>query len=295
MKEIAAWPVIGHQRILALLELLLNQSKLLNHAFLFYGPRHLGKNLVLEEFLKRLLVLETKTLVWSQPDVHCLQRLPEKTEIGIEQVRNWQKELSLKPFNAPYKIGVIQEAENLNQESGNALLKILEEPSGSTLIFLLAHDWAKVLPTIASRLQTIAFQPVATKIIIDGLLSRGASTAQAQSLGVACCWRPGLAVNWLNQPELYAEDQKKIAFYQRVINSPVTERSALSLSIKEVEASQLNIELSYLERVLMTLIAEGLVSRQRLVKIVEHWRLAKQFVKQNVSPQFILEYLIMSL
>ncbi|MCX6784574.1 MAG: hypothetical protein NTV81_01400 [Candidatus Komeilibacteria bacterium] len=151
MAKQSYWPIIGHQSITTLLDHLLANPYLHNHAFLFCGQRHLGKTLVAEEFIKRLLKLADEVSIWQQPDVHLLERLPDKTEIGIEQVRVWQKDLILRPFAAPYKVGIIQEAEYLNQESSNALLKILEEPSGQTLIIIIVNDGQKILPTIRSR------------------------------------------------------------------------------------------------------------------------------------------------
>jgi DNA polymerase III delta prime subunit len=71
--------------------------------------------------------------------------------IGIEEVRNLQKKLMLKPFKSENKAAIIKNAQDLTLEAQNAFLKTLEEPPNHTYIFLLAQTNSTLLPTILSR------------------------------------------------------------------------------------------------------------------------------------------------
>ena len=83
-----------------------------------------------------------------------------KSVISVSQIRELQEKINKRAFLNSYKIVIIPEAECLNQESGNALLKTLEEPTAKTVIILIATSKENVLPTIISRCQKFKFLPV---------------------------------------------------------------------------------------------------------------------------------------
>ena len=96
---------------------------------------------------------------------------------GIDQIRTIGNFLSQKPFSHQSKIIIILEAQNLNIESQNALLKILEEPGSNNYIILSTNKIKSVLPTIISRCQTIKLVGVrhaspSSQIIITGNLTK---------------------------------------------------------------------------------------------------------------------------
>ena len=75
--------------------------------------------------------------------------------MGIEDVRDLQKKLFLRPLKSPMKLSVIDAFNGLTTESQNALLKILEEPPNNTIIMLLVPQKEIVLPTIISRCKIV--------------------------------------------------------------------------------------------------------------------------------------------
>lgn len=79
----------------------------------------------------------------------------EGLSIAIEDIRQLQKELSLKPYSHQIKAAFIPRAENLTVEAQNALLKTLEEPPEKTAIILSAPDSGWLLPTVVSRCQIV--------------------------------------------------------------------------------------------------------------------------------------------
>lgn len=88
----------------------------------------------------------------NNPDILLID---ENSGWGIDQIRKINNFLSQKPFCHQSKIVIILEAQNLNNESQNALLKNLEEPGENNYIILTTNKTKSILPTIISRCQTI--------------------------------------------------------------------------------------------------------------------------------------------
>lgn len=86
----------------------------------------------------------------SNPDIHILD-IEENKSIGIEDVKEFQKEMQYKPFQEKYQIGVVFNANKLTTEAQNSFLKTLEEQPDSTIFVLLIKDEKDVLETILSR------------------------------------------------------------------------------------------------------------------------------------------------
>lgn len=84
----------------------------------------------------------------NNPDIALIN---QETGWGIDQIRSLKHFLSQKPFAHQNKIAVIENAQNLNLESQNALLKTLEEPGENNYIILTAPNTSSLLPTIISR------------------------------------------------------------------------------------------------------------------------------------------------
>ncbi len=81
------------------------------------------------------------------------------TSIGIKEVKALQQRLYLRPYKGTVKSCIIPQAELLTLPAQNALLKVLEEPPGETLIFLLIQNSRALLPTIRSRCSEIDISP----------------------------------------------------------------------------------------------------------------------------------------
>jgi DNA polymerase III subunit delta' len=179
--------IVGHERNIAVLQRILGSTKLA-HAYLFAGIEGCGKK-------KTALALITaafcggsegcgscpscrKMAAISHPDLHLVE--PDGAFIKIDQVRDLQKELAYRPYEAPRKACIIDGADRLNPAAGNALLKTLEEPPGNALLILLATSIDNVLPTIRSRCQGLLFQGLPEQAIGDYLVHQGVPSATAQ-------------------------------------------------------------------------------------------------------------------
>ncbi len=98
--------------------------------------------------------------------------LPKANNIKINSIREIRKESSLTAFEGGKKVFIIIEAENLSDESANALLKTLEEPQEDTLLILTTSQPDNLLPTIISRCQHIRFGPLTVEEISSALQQR---------------------------------------------------------------------------------------------------------------------------
>jgi len=161
-------------------------------AYLFLGPEGVGKFSFAIRFAKALLCETGKfppcencrsckqSEARTHPDLHILQVESEEKQIKIDQVRSFQERLSYRSFQAGRKIGIIEEAEHLTQQSMNALLKTLEEPTRDTVLILTCSNRSRLLPTVVSRCQILRFPPVSHEKLV-GYLSeeRGLSLERA--------------------------------------------------------------------------------------------------------------------
>ena len=94
------------------------------HAFLIVGKNHETRNSEIEKRLATFKISPWDTI-----------RLSEESRIGIAEIRDFERELSLTPRNSPAKAGVLTAIDRLTPEAQNALLKTLEEPPPNTYIF----------------------------------------------------------------------------------------------------------------------------------------------------------------
>jgi DNA polymerase III gamma/tau subunit len=119
-------------------------------SFLILGANFLEREKAFQDLYAQLKPQKAKLA--NDPD---LIQLAAETSIGIDQVRELEQSLSLKPHSFPPKIGYLAQAEKLTLEAQNALLKILEEPTGDSVLVLTAPRQENLLTTVVSRCQLI--------------------------------------------------------------------------------------------------------------------------------------------
>jgi DNA polymerase III subunit delta' len=177
-------------------------------SFLFAGPPGVGKRTFALKLAQAMLcqtrpeaVLDpcgtcpscSQVAAGTHPDVISVAKPDEKAFIPVELLigdrehRRQQglcHDLSLKPLLGGRKIAVIDDADYLNAEGANALLKTLEEPPPRSVLILIGTTPAKQLPTIRSRCQLIRFQPLPIAVVANLLLTKGlaSSPSEAQRL-----------------------------------------------------------------------------------------------------------------
>jgi DNA polymerase-3 subunit delta' len=116
------------------------------------------------------LVREQITLK-SQNSYHAIV-IPKATSIKVNSIRDIRRSASMSAFSEGKKVYILTNAEKMNDEAANALLKTLEEPLEDTVIILTTTNPDQLLPTIISRCQRIRFDSLSEADIRDGLISR---------------------------------------------------------------------------------------------------------------------------
>jgi len=240
--------VLGHKKQWQFLKKLAESGKI-SHAYLFSGSEHLGKKKIALEFVN---LINGKEIKEGHPDL-ILIKPDQGKEIQISQIKELIQKLSLKPYSASFKCAILDGAHSMNQEAQNCFLKTLEEPKGKTLLILITESPEMLFPTIRSRCEIIKFFPVKTAEIESYLESQGISKEKSQEIARFSLGRPGLAIDFLNNPQ-------KLENYKRVIKELIgisssslagrfqyAEEMSKSNNIKEI----LEIWLSYFRNVLL--------------------------------------------
>lgn len=153
----------------------------LSHAYIFTGQDGIGKTLFAKEFTKTLLCqknnndscnscinclrVENK----NHPDVYWTEIEKNAKNIKIDNIRKLQHSVRLSPIESDYKIFIIKDADRMNEEASNCLLKTLEEPAQNTIFILITKSLLRIKETIKSRCQIIRFHTIPAQVIKDQL------------------------------------------------------------------------------------------------------------------------------
>ena len=218
--------VLGHEQNKEFLQNFL-QREARPHALLFCGAEGLGKKKLALEFAKTFLCLNGKgddgceacrLLNFadgnvSHPDFILVERLPEKRDLSIEQMRDLAKQAAFAPVLSKNKICIVEDADRLTEAAANSFLKLLEEPPAGWLIILLASSEDKLLTTILSRVVKLRFNPLAVADVKKLLLARGVDADASEVLARVSEGSVGTALN-LNEQNALEYRQTALSFLE---------------------------------------------------------------------------------
>ena len=158
--------VVGQEHITTALQHALEKGTI-SHAYLFTGPRGVGKTSV-----ARILAHAVNNLPYPDESNHLdIIEIDAASNRRIDEIRELRDKVHITPTSAKYKVYIIDEVHMLTREAFNALLKTLEEPP-EHVIFILATTEAHKLPeTIISRTQRFTFKPIKPAKAVEHLRS----------------------------------------------------------------------------------------------------------------------------
>ena len=239
--------IIGHQKQWRFLKKSVELGKI-SHAYLFCGEEHLGKKRIALEFVK---LINGGNFDMGHPDLILIE--PEREGIQIAQIRELIQKLSLKPYSAPFKVALIDQAHLMTKEAQHSFLKTLEEPKGRTILILITEAPERLLATIPSRCEIIKFSPV-KEIEIKSYLREKLSDKDCEEASKFCLGRPGEAVDFVSDPKKLENRKKIIKELIKISNSGLASRfqSAKDLSKESNLKEILEIWLSYFRNILIS-------------------------------------------
>lgn len=169
--------ICGQQDIKQHLQNAIAQEKF-SHAYIISGEKDSGKMMLAEAFAATILCTERQgqdacgicrsckqAISHNHPDIHYVTHEKPGT-ISVDEVRvQINNDIVIKPYSGDYKIYIVDEAEKMNIQAQNALLKTIEEPPSYGIIFLLTTNGAGFLPTIQSRCVSLEMKPIRQDLI----------------------------------------------------------------------------------------------------------------------------------
>ena len=152
----------------------------LAHAYLFCGPRGVGKTTTARIFAKMINCSNPSAdmepcgqcescISFAEGRSYCIHELDAASNNGVDDIKNLMDQVRIPPQVGKYSIYIIDEVHMLSQAAFNAFLKTLEEPPAHAIFILATTEKHKILPTILSRCQTYDFNRITVDNIVRNL------------------------------------------------------------------------------------------------------------------------------
>jgi len=308
--------IIGHQKQRSFLKRSIQNDRIA-HAYLFYGPAKIGKKIIALEFAKLLVnpsqesnIVSDLTLIEPEYSIDKEGETKEGSRaiIPVAQIFDLKTKLSLSAVGKDYKAAIIDGASAMTADAQGALLKLLEEPKGKTIIILLTEHLEQLLPTIVSRCQAIRFGLLPNRDIEEYFNKKKVPVKRVQGLSWLCFGRPGLAIDYFNSPKKEEFQRTKIQEISQLVKAPLNLRFqyAEKLSKKRWETNKvLDIWLNYFRELLLDKFGNKRVpadfqeknySIQHLKKIINLIEKIKFVLSRtNANPRLALEVLLLKI
>jgi DNA polymerase-3 subunit delta' len=298
--------VAGHEQAIRLLRSQLESGRL-SHAYLFVGEPGLGKTTVGRRLARALLPevpLDRHPDYWEDDRIKGIRideirLIPEKSGPEAHD-HTLQQFINLKPGIGRYRVALISNVGRLADPVQGVLLKTLEEPHPNRVIILTTPSLSPfvVLPTVASRCQRIAFQPVAAHEIERLLLDRDVDPRRAAVLAQLARGRPGWALAAAHDESVVERHREWSQRLDQLFGAPADVALAMAAELDSAQLAWRNGERDSEDPVLFALGSWQLGLRRRMLEDVHpgRWAMLLEqsydtlgYLEQNVSPRLALE------
>lgn len=273
------WKLIGHEWAVEMLKKHVVHGTT-RHAYLFAGPPGLGRRALALRFAqalncqqtvdagipcgecrdcKQIAAMQYADLSIIEPTIkdpnNPKELIPAPNgEIRIQQIRDLQKSINLKPYQSRYRVLIFLRFQQANVEACNALLKTLEEAPSYAVLILTADNPEQLLPTIVSRCEVLRLRPLRVEQIQRELETRGLETGHAKLISHISSGRFGYALRLLENDSLLETREERLNDLQSLISASRVEKFAYANKLsrdKESMHQAILIWLSYWRDVML--------------------------------------------
>lgn len=322
------WGLLGHEWAVNLLKQQITRNAV-RHAYLFCGPPGVGRRTLAIRFARALNCPESpapgescgvcrtcqQIEAMQYPDLAVIQAETEGAVLKIEQVREVNHSLSLKPYQSKYRVALFLRFQEANQSAQNALLKTLEEAPAHAILILTADNAEQLLPTIVSRCEVLRLRALPIEAVADSLREHGAEDEDARLLAHLSNGRPGYALRLLADPDtlkarsdrltdliglLAATRVAKFAYAEKLAKDKDNFRRVLliwSSFFRDVllSAAQASAPLANVDRTAEIAQLSKKLSLQQARRTVSELEQAVERLEKNVNPRLLAEVTLLDL
>ena len=330
------WGLLGHEWAVNLLKQQIARNAV-RHAYLFCGPPGVGRRTLAIRFARALDCPQPpvpgescgtcracqQIEAMQYPDLAVVQAETEGGVLKIDQVREINHSLSLKPYQSKYRVALFLRFQEANQNAQNALLKTLEEAPAHAILILTADNSEQLLPTIASRCEILRLRALPIEMVAGALRERGAEGEEARLLAHLSNGRPGYAMRLLADPDtlkarvdrlsdllelLGATRVAKFAYAEKLAKDKDNFRRVLliwSSFFRDVllsaaqatpgKVSGTSAPLANVDRTAEISQLSGQLSLQRARQTVSNLDRAVEWLERNVNPRLLAEVTLLDL
>lgn len=231
------WNILGHEWAIDMLRQHVARGDV-RHAYLIAGAPGIGKR-TLALRLAQALNCETPSSAgtpcftcrtckqieaMAHPDLNVIQSEAEGGTLKVDQIREVQRTINLRPYQSKYRVSLFLRFHEANDNAANALLKTLEEAPAHAILILTADSTEQLLPTIISRCEILRLRPLPLQTIASDLISQGTEEERARLIAHISGGRPGYAKKLLVDDSLLEKREEQLNDMQTLLPAPRVEK-----------------------------------------------------------------------
>jgi DNA polymerase III subunit delta' len=331
------WPLTGHEQVVGFLQRSLKKGNLA-HAYLITGLPHVGK-MTLATTLAQALNCEAqerpcgecyacrKIAAGNHPDVQIIklwtvETAPDKkarAEIVIGQIEELQHWANLPPYEGKCRTFIFENAEQINPNAANRLLKTLEEPLPGVYFLLLTAVPEQLLETVISRCHVLSLKPLPSAKIEGMLRARGLEEGKATLLAHLAQGAPGWALAAAEDENLVTGRHERMNNLVDLLSQGYEERFEMAEELagrgnqnRDATQATLNLWLELWRDLMLIKVGSpaaitnvdlgsklgslaGGLSLMDITTFINHLRQARRQLEQNVNARLLLEVLMLEM
>lgn len=328
MLKTSNWNILGHEWAVDMLKQHIVREAV-RHAYLLTGPPGLGRRTLALRFAQALNCPQPtapgqpcgacrdckQTEAMQYPDLSVLQAETEGGTLKVDQIREIRRTLTLKPYQAKYRVALFLRFQEASDGAANALLKTLEEAPGYAVLILTADNPEGLLPTITSRCEVLRLRPLPVDKIKAHLQANGAESEEANLIAHIANGRPGYALRLLKDESALEFRAERLADLGELLSATRVQKFHYAETLakdKDTMRQTLQVWVSYWRDVLLC-VSEAAISIAnidqddtitslakhldlgRARRIVDEMELALRRLERNVNPRLLAEVLLLDL